>query len=98
MQRAFNRESDLERRVCQEAKALGMLVYKFTSPGHRAVPDRMFITRAGRVGFIEFKARGRYPTRLQEVEIQRLKAQNVEVIWSSDLDECIGFLNVLNER
>ncbi len=72
-------EKDIERKVCDYAKSLKMLVYKFTSPSRRSVPDRMFITSSGVVFFIEFKRRGQKPTAAQDVEIAKIKAQGVVV-------------------
>ena len=57
-------ESKIERRVCEYAKSLGWLTYKFVSPGNKAVPDRIFL-RGGWTFFIEFKAPGKEPTELQ---------------------------------
>ena len=51
-------EKQIERSVCEYAKSIGFLVYKFTSPERAAVPDRMFITPKGKVFFIEFKREG----------------------------------------
>ena len=56
-------EKDIERAVCDYAKAKGMLVYKFTSPARSAVPDRLLISRTGLIVFIEFKRPGARPRR-----------------------------------
>lgn len=72
-------EKDIEKRVCDYAKSLGMLCYKFTSPSRRSVPDRMFITKTGTVFFIEFKRAGAKPTAAQEVEIMKIRATGVQV-------------------
>jgi len=72
-------EKDIESAVCTYAKEQGMLVYKFTSPSRRSVPDRMFITLRGQVFFIEFKRKGEPLTPGQAREHQRLKEQNVSV-------------------
>lgn len=72
-------ERDIEAAVVAHAKKLGMLVYKFTSPSRRSVPDRMLITKAGVVFFIEFKRKGEKPTASQEVEIAKIRAQGVQV-------------------
>lgn len=48
-------EKDVEKKVCDYAKQMGCYVRKFTSPSQRSVPDRIIITPAGRVIFIEFK-------------------------------------------
>lgn len=72
-------EKQIERSVCDYAKSIGFLVYKFTSPERAAVPDRMFITPKGKVFFIEFKREGAKVTPAQDREHERLRAQGVTV-------------------
>lgn len=76
------RESSIEKKVCDYARSKGMLVYKFTSPGKRAVPDRLLISKRGSVFFLEFKALAEKPTILQarEHDILRDYGQRVWVI------------------
>ena len=50
------RESQIERAVCLYARSVGMMAYKFVSPGRAGVPDRIFLTADGKVFFVEFKA------------------------------------------
>jgi hypothetical protein len=85
-------EKDIERRSCEWARANGWLVYKFTSPSRRSVPDRMFI-RGGRVVFIEFKRPGGELTSGQVREIERLRAAGAEVHVAysvEDVKEILG--------
>lgn len=72
-------EKTIEKKVCDYAKSLGFLVYKFTSPNRASVPDRLLITPGGTVFFIEFKREGGKCTPGQEREIARLASQNVDV-------------------
>lgn len=72
-------EKDIERKVCDYAKSLGILVYKFTSPSRRSVPDRMFITPTGVVFFVEFKRKGEKPTPSQQVEIEKIRKNGIKV-------------------
>lgn len=65
-------ESKIEKTVCAYAKTLGWLCYKWVSPGNRGVLDRIFI-RDGIVIFIEFKAIGKKPSKLQARVIDGLK-------------------------
>lgn len=58
------RESYIEKKVCDYAVTLGWVHYKFSSPGNKGVPDRILL-RKGRIIFIEFKATGKEPTKLQ---------------------------------
>ena len=50
-------EKQIERSVCDYAKSIGFLVYKFTSPERAAVPDRMFITPKGRCSSLSSSVR-----------------------------------------
>lgn len=72
-------ETEIEKKVCDYAKERGLLVYKFTSPNRRSVPDRMFIRSDGFVFFCEFKATGKKPTPQQEREHERLGCHNINV-------------------
>ena len=72
-------EKQIEKAVCDYAKSKGVLCYKFVSPGHAGVPDRMFILPGGKVFFIEFKRMGGKATPLQLREIERLHSQGVDV-------------------
>ncbi len=77
------RESVIEKKVTQYAQQQGWLSYKWTSPNHRAVPDRLYF-KAGKVLLVEYKAPGKKPTKLQAYVHQKLKAEgfNVHVIDS----------------
>lgn len=79
-------EKDIEKKVCDYAKSKGILVYKFSSPGHAAVPDRLFVRPGGEVFFIEFKAPGKKPTSAQWREILRLGNQGVSVYIIDDVE------------
>lgn len=68
------RESLIEKKVCEYAESLGWLQFKFTSPGQRSIPDRIFF-RAGVCFLIEFKAPGKRPTKLQQKKINDLRKQ-----------------------
>lgn len=88
-------EKDIEKKVCEYARSLGMLVYKFTSPGRSHVPDRLFITANGEVFFIEFKRKGKKPTEAQEVEIAKLRKQGATVYVVDNVKD--GKADVLRE-
>lgn len=79
-------EKDIEKKVCDHAKALGCLVYKFTSPAKRSVPDRLFVMPGGIVFFIEFKRRGEKPTPAQALEISKLKEKGAQVFIIDNVD------------
>jgi len=79
-------EKIIEEKVCAFAKSKGILVYKFTSPNRRSVPDRLFITVTGKVFFMELKRRGQKPTPAQAVEIDKIRAQGVQVFVVDDVE------------
>jgi len=70
-------EKQIEKKVCDHAKNLGYLTYKFNSMNRAAVPDRLFISATGVMYFIEFKREGAKPTSAQCREIKRLHDQGV---------------------
>lgn len=72
------RESEIEKKVVEYAKAKGWLVYKFVSPSQRGVPDRIFI-RGGEIYFVEFKAPGKKPTKLQNKVFSKIREELFEV-------------------
>lgn len=76
------RESEVEAQIRDYAKATGWLVYKFVSPGKRAVPDRVFVYR-GVVVFAEIKRPKEEPTRQQRVRINELRKEGANVFWWS---------------
>lgn len=73
-------EKDIEAALVRRIKKIGGIAYKFTSPSRRSVPDRLCVLPGGRVVFIECKAPGKKPTRLQAAEHERLRALGAEVL------------------
>lgn len=72
-------EKDIEAKVVKHAKDLGCLVYKFTSPSRRSVPDRLFIAPGGKVFWMEMKRSGKKPTPAQEEEIRKIREKGATV-------------------
>lgn len=65
-------EKQIEKYLCDRVeKILKGKAYKFTSPGRRAVPDRVCVI-PGNVFFVECKATDKYLTEAQERERSRL--------------------------
>jgi len=88
-------EKDIEGKVVKYAKEQGCLVYKFTSPSRRSVPDRLFITPTGTVFFIEFKRLGEKPTASQEVEIEKIQLCDVAVRVADNVDDGKRFVDLM---
>lgn len=85
-------EKEIEKRVCDYAKEKGMLVYKFSSPNHAAVPDRLFIYH-GVFFFIEFKAEGKSVTIPQAREHVRLWSNGARVCVVDNVDSGKQFID-----
>lgn len=80
-------EKQIEKAVCDYAKTKDILVYKFSSPGHASVPDRMFITRWGDMFMIEFKSTVGKVTPAQAREHERLKSHSIAVYVINNIEQ-----------
>ena len=85
------RESKIESTVCNYAKTKGWRVFKFSSPGQRAVPDRIFL-RKQVCFYIEFKAPGKKPTKLQEKIISDIRGEGFDVYVCDDIQQGKNFI------
>jgi hypothetical protein len=86
------RESVIEKKVGDYATSKGWLVYKFSSPNTRAVPDKIFM-RDGVVFFIEFKAPNKLPTKLQHANHKRIKEHGVSVFVIDNIEKGIALVD-----
>ena len=66
------RESVVEKYLRKQAEEHGYLCYKFVSPAHNGVPDRVLIGH-GLTFFVELKAPGEEPRKLQQRVIERIR-------------------------
>jgi Holliday junction resolvase len=90
------RESEIETKVCNHAKHLGWLCYKWVSPGNRSVPDRIFFKK-GKTIIVEFKAEGKKPTKLQQKTINKLQDQGIPTYVIDDVGEGVTLFNNIEE-
>lgn len=88
-------EKEIEKKVYQYGKTLGIDHYKFTSPNRAAVPDRLFV-REGVIFFIEFKQTGKKPTEAQTREITRLRNNGVAVFVVDTVDGGKYIMDMVN--
>ena len=86
------RESAIEKAICQCARENGFLCYKFTSPQHRGVPDRIFINPQGVTCYLEIKMPGEEPTPLQYRELKKLCERGTPAGWADSLGGGAAFL------
>ena len=83
-------EKDIEKLLTEKVKELGGVAYKFVSPGHAGVPDRLIVIPGGEVVFVELKAPGKKERALQVQEQERLKALGVRVFSTVDSAEKVA--------
>lgn len=98
------REKDIEQYLVREVKKMGGRAYKFTSPGNSGVPDRIVILPKIQPIFVELKAGYGKLSRIQEVQISRLRElrQDVRVLYGMDqvrkfLEECRRAVEVMSD-
>ena len=88
------RESLIEKKVTKHAQSLGWLAYKFSSPSNRAVPDHLYI-KNGITVYIEYKAPGKLPTKLQLEIHNKFKSHGVEVYVIDDVEQGGALFNAI---
>ena len=77
---AYERESLIEKHLVAEVKKAGGVAFKFVSPGHRSVPDRIVLLPGGRIVFVECKSPGKPPRPDQLREHERLRKLGFTVV------------------
>lgn len=87
-------EKQLEQKLIKAAKARGGEAYKFTSPGHNGVPDRIVILPEGKIGFVEVKRPGvGRLTALQKNELDYLLSMGFKAYVLDDPEKIEAILN-----
>ena len=66
-------EKFIESKLVKAVKERGGLAIKLASPGFDGLPDRLVILAKAKIGFVEVKALGKKPTKLQRVRLRQLK-------------------------
>jgi hypothetical protein len=68
------RESTIEKHLVKSIKAIGGGCYKWSGPGDRGKPDRLILMPDGLTVFVELKAPGKRPSKLQRYWLEKLSA------------------------
>jgi len=74
-------ESQIEKKLVAYCKQAGLLTYKFASPAHRGVPDRIIMGK-GAVMFLELKRAGKKPSSLQYHVRDEMHAVGIHWTWA----------------
>ena len=86
------RERDIEVKLRKSVEAQGGFCWKFTSPGTAGVPDRIILMPKGTIAFVEVKAPGEVPRKIQLKRHRQLRALGFQVYVLDDrnkIDEII---------
>ena len=90
------RESQVEKKVVEWAKAHNWITYKLGGMGDRGKPDRVFLHRAV-VLFIEFKAPHKIPSALQLWHSRQLAQRGYSVHFVDNAADGITILQTEGE-
>lgn len=81
------RENVIEAAIKAKVEAAGGYCLKWVCPGHGGVPDRIILLPGGRILFLEIKAKGKVPTALQRVWLERLRRLGFRAEWTDSTEE-----------
>jgi hypothetical protein len=85
-------EKQVEAHLIKRVKALGGMAYKFTSPAHKGVSDRIVCLPNGQTWFVELKTEGGRLSPLQKVFASDMARMNQKYVclWNKEqIDEFI---------
>jgi hypothetical protein len=91
-------ERDIERYLVDRVHELGGEAYKFTSPSHRGVFDRIVVMPRGIVWFVELKTPTGKMSRLQELFQKRLTELGQRNVVLSSKDAVNNFIEILKSE
>lgn len=81
------RERAIEEKLRIESQKRGGLAMKFVSPGLVGVPDRIVVLPQGRIGFVELKAPGEKPRKIQVRRMEQLRKLGFPVYMLDDKEK-----------
>ena len=91
-------EREIERYLVDRVHELGGEAYKFTSPSHRGVFDRIVVMPRGVVWFVELKSPTGKMSRLQELFQKRLTELGQRNVVLSSKDAVNNFIEILKSE
>ena len=86
-------EKEIERKLVEGTKARGGIAFKFVSPGHAGVPDRLVLMPGARIGFVEVKTADKQPRKLQAATHRKITRLGFRVYILDDPDQIGGILD-----
>ena len=89
----FMEETKIEKKLCREVKKSGGIALKFVSPGYDGMPDRLILIALGHMAFVEAKARGKKPRKLQSKRHEMLMKMGFKVYVLDDENQIGGIID-----
>lgn len=86
-------EKQVEAYLAKQCKAAGGMSYKFSSPSHRGVPDRICLFPGGVVVFVELKSPRGKTSALQDKTIRDMQALGAEVHIINSKEKVDAFIS-----
>lgn len=86
-------ESKIEHELVMEVRNRGGMCPKFVSPGMDGMPDRLVLLRDGKAAFVEVKAPGKKPRKLQLRRDVQLRSRGYKVYVLNDPDKIPAILD-----
>ena len=83
-------EKQIERKLCDAIKDAGGMCLKQT--GMAGIPDRLVLLPDGRCAFVELKAPGEKPRKLQVMRMKQLKKLGFKCFVIDGVDQIDGVL------
>lgn len=80
------RENSIEQKLLKQVRLRGGLCIKFISPGMSGVPDRIVLLPGGRITFVEVKAPGKTPRKLQKAVHAMIRDLGFKVVVLDSID------------
>ena len=89
-------EQIIESKLTKEVKKRGGLCLKFISPNYAGVPDRLILLAITKIAFVEVKAPGKKPQRLQIKRHEELRQLGFKVYVLDNVDDIGGIIDDLS--
>ena len=86
-------EKQIERKLCDEVKKIDGMCLKQT--GMAGIPDRLVLLPDGRCAFVELKAPGEKPRKLQVMRMKQLKKLGFKCFVVDGVDQIDSLLEVM---
>lgn len=90
-------EKDIERKLTIAVREEGGICPKFVSPGTNGMPDRLVLLPDGHMAFVELKAPGERPRKIQLRRHAKLRALGYRVYVVDGMDKIPEVIRTIQE-